>query len=112
MQLGNYQVANRLSYFLWGTMPDATLFAAAAAGELSTADGVGTQVTRMLADTKAQSFVADFIEDWLDVNVLASRPKDAKLYAMWNRDPASAMETEFPPSAPPRCWARGCSPSC
>ena len=65
------------------------------AGELSTADGIGTQVTRMLADTKAQSFVADFIEDWLDVNVLASRPKDAKLYAMWNQDLASAMETEF-----------------
>ena len=95
VQLGNYQVANRLSYFLWGTMPDATLFASAAAGELSTADGIGTQVTRMLADTKAQSFVADFIEDWLDVNVLASRPKDAKLYAMWNQDLASAMETEF-----------------
>jgi uncharacterized protein DUF1592/uncharacterized protein DUF1588/uncharacterized protein DUF1595/uncharacterized protein DUF1585 len=95
VQLGNYQIANRLSYFLWGTMPDPTLFAAAAAGELSTADGIGTQVTRMLADTKAQNFVADFIEDWLDVNVLASRPKDAKLYAMWNQDLASAMETEF-----------------
>jgi len=95
VQLGNYQVANRLSYFLWGTMPDTALFTAAAGGELSTADGVGTQVTRMLADTKAQSFVADFIEDWLDVNVLASRPKDARLYAMWNQDLASAMETEF-----------------
>ena len=95
VQLGNYQIANRLSYFLWGTMPDTTLFVAAAGSELSTADGVGTQVTRMLADTKAQSFVADFIEDWLDVNVLASRPKDAKLYAMWNQDLASAMETEF-----------------
>ena len=35
VQLGNYQIANRLSYFLWGTMPDATLFAAAQAGQLS-----------------------------------------------------------------------------
>jgi Protein of unknown function (DUF1592)/Protein of unknown function (DUF1588)/Protein of unknown function (DUF1595)/Protein of unknown function (DUF1585)/Protein of unknown function (DUF1587) len=95
VQLGNYQVASRLSYFLWGTMPDTPLFAAAAAGELSTTDGIGTQVTRMLADSKAQSFVADFIEDWLDVNVLASRPKDPMLYAMWNQDLASAMETEF-----------------
>ena len=49
----------------------------------------------MLADTKAQSFVADFIEDWLDVNVLSSRPKDPMLYAMWNQDLAAAMETEF-----------------
>jgi len=95
VQLGNYQMANRLSYFLWGTMPDATLFSAAAGGQLLTADGVQTQVTRMLADSKAQAFVADFIDDWLDVNVLASRPKDAMLYAMWNPDLANAMETEF-----------------
>ena len=95
VQLGNYQIANRLSYFLWGTMPDATLFTAAQSGQLITADGVQTQVTRMLADTKAQAFVADFIDDWLDVNVLASRPKDPTLYPMWNQDLATAMETEF-----------------
>ncbi|HEY7372852.1 MAG TPA: DUF1592 domain-containing protein [Polyangia bacterium] len=95
VQLGNYQIANRLSYFLWGTMPDTALFSAAASGGLMTADGVQTQVTRMLADSKAQAFVADFIDDWLDVNVIASRPKDPTLYAMWNQDLATAMETEF-----------------
>jgi uncharacterized protein DUF1592/uncharacterized protein DUF1588/uncharacterized protein DUF1595/uncharacterized protein DUF1585/uncharacterized protein DUF1587 len=95
VQLGNYQVANRLSYFLWGSMPDTMLFTAAAAGQLSTADGIQTQVQRMLLDSKAQNMVADFIEDWLDVNVLASRPKDPMLYAMWNQDLASAMEAEF-----------------
>ena len=56
------------------------------AGSCRPPTAIQTQVTRMLADSKAQSFVADFIEDWLDVNVLASRPKDAKLYAMWNQD--------------------------
>ena len=71
VQLGNYQVANRLSYFLWGTMPDAALFAAAAARQLATADGIQTQVERMLADSKAQDMIADFFDDWLDVNVLA-----------------------------------------
>ena len=95
VQLGNYQIASRLSYFLWGSMPDTALFAAAAGGQLSTADGVQTQVTRMLADSKAQAFVADFIEDWLDINVLSSRPKDPMLYAMWNQDLANAMQTEF-----------------
>src|SRR5205814_2399052 len=74
VQLGNYQIGSRLSYFLWGTMPDAMLFAAAQSGQLITAEGVQTQVTRMLADTKAQAFVADFVDDWLDVNVLSSRP--------------------------------------
>jgi hypothetical protein len=95
VQLGNYQIANRLSYFLWGTMPDSALFTAAASGQLATADGVQTQVTRMLADAKAQAFVADFIDDWLDVNVISSRPKDPMLYAMWNQDLATAMENEF-----------------
>jgi hypothetical protein len=95
VQLGNYQVASRLSYFLWGTMPDAALFQAAAAGQLSTAAGIETQAKRMLADNKAQDAVADFIDDLFDVNVLASRPKDATLYPMWNQDLASAMETEF-----------------
>jgi hypothetical protein len=95
VQLGNYQIANRLSYFLWGTMPDATLFAAAAGGQLATADGVQTQVERMLADSKAQDMVADFIDDWLDVNVISSRPKDPTIYSMWNQDLATDMENEF-----------------
>jgi hypothetical protein len=95
VQLGNYQVANRLSYFLWGTMPDAALFAAAAGGELATADGIQTQVERMLMDPKAHDMIADFIDDWLDVNVIASRPKDPNIYSMWNQDLAAAMETEF-----------------
>jgi hypothetical protein len=95
VQLGNYQIASRLSYFLWGTMPDAMLFSAADGGQLLAPEGVRTQVTRMLADSKAQAFVSDFVADWLDINVVQSRPKDAMLYAMWNPDLASAMETEF-----------------
>jgi hypothetical protein len=95
VQLGNYQIANRLSYFLWGTMPDAALFAAAAAGQLTTAGGVQAQAQRMLADPKAADMIADFVDDWLDVNVLSSRPKDPTIYSMWNQDLATAMETEF-----------------
>ncbi len=95
VQLGNYQVANRLSYFLWGSMPDPMLFTAAAGGQLSTAAGVEAQVTRMLADGKAQDMVADFVDDWMDVNVIAARPKDAALYPTWTPELAAAMETEF-----------------
>ena len=95
VQLGDYQIANRLSYFLWGTMPDAALFTAAAGGQLATVDGVQTQVERMLADSKAQDMVADFIDDWLDVNVISSRPKDPTIYSMWNQDLATDMENEF-----------------
>jgi hypothetical protein len=95
VQLGNYQIANRLSYFLWGTMPDKALFAAAAGGQLSSVAGLQTQIQRMLADPKAADMGADFFDDWLDVNVLSSRPKDPGLYPMWNQDLATAMETEF-----------------
>jgi hypothetical protein len=95
VQLGNYQVANRLSYYLWGTMPDTALFAAAAAGQLSTAAGIQTQATRMLSDPKAQDSIADFLDDYLDVNTIQARPKDATVYPMFNPTLATAMETEF-----------------
>jgi hypothetical protein len=94
VQLGNYQIANRLSYYLWGSMPDAALFAAAAAGQLATADGVQTQAQRMLMDTKAQNMVADFVDDWMDVNTIVLQPKDPAFYSMWSPDLVTAMETE------------------
>lgn len=94
VQLGNYWVANRLSYFLWGSMPDAELFAAAAAGSLSTAAGVEQQARRMLADDKAKDTIADFFDDWLDVNTLATRPKDPAIYPQWNQSLAADMESE------------------
>ena len=94
VQLGNYQVASRLSYYLWGSMPDAMLFAAAAAGQLSTAAGVQTQAQRMMMDAKAQNMVADFVEDWLDVNTIVLQPKDPAVYSMWSPDLVTAMGTE------------------
>jgi Protein of unknown function (DUF1592)/Protein of unknown function (DUF1588)/Protein of unknown function (DUF1585) len=92
--LDNYQVANRLSYFLWGSMPDDSLFAAAAAGQLSTAAGLETQARRMLLDPKAKDMLADFFDDWLDVNTLATRPKDPAVYPQWNQALAADMENE------------------
>lgn len=94
IRLGNYQLASRLSYYLWGSMPDAALFTAAAEGKLATADGVREQAERMLRDTKAQDMVADFIVDWLDVNTLSIRPKDPAFYPSWNAELATAMENE------------------
>ncbi len=95
VQLGNYQIANRLSYFLWGTMPDAALFAAAAAGQLSTEAGVRTQATRMVADARAKDSIADFFDDLFDVNTMSTRPKDPAVYPMFNSTLAADMETEF-----------------
>jgi len=94
VQLGNYQVANRLSYFLWGSMPDAALFSAAAAGKLTTKEGLEEQARRMLQDPKAKDTLADFFDDWLDVNTISTRPKDPAIYPQWNQTLAADMENE------------------
>ena len=48
----------------------------------------------MLADAKAQNMVADFVEDWLDINTIVLRPKDPAIYSMWSPDLVTAMGTE------------------
>ncbi len=90
VKLGNYEIANRLSYFLWGTMPDAALFAAAAAGQLGDLASVETQVRRMLMDPKAAGTFTDFFIDWLDLDI----PPAAKNYPQYTPALAGAMTAE------------------
>jgi hypothetical protein len=59
-QLSGYELASRLSYMLWGTMPDDALFTAAANGQLVTQSDVLAQAQRMIQDPKARAKVADF----------------------------------------------------
>lgn len=75
----DYEMASRLSYLLWQTMPDAELFRAASAGELTTPAGIGTQVQRMFKDPKAFR-VYEFFEQWLDLDELSSAARDAAIY--------------------------------
>lgn len=63
--LNDYEVASRLSYMLWGSMPDETLFAAAAAGELSSPSEILAQARRMLEDPKGRAMVSAFHEHYL-----------------------------------------------
>jgi hypothetical protein len=68
--LTDFEVASRLSYFLWDTMPDAELFRAATEGELGDVEGVRSQVQRMLADPKAEDAVVRFHSQWLGLEDL------------------------------------------
>ena len=61
----DYDIASRLSYTLWNTMPDATLFGAAARGELRTPDGREAAARRMLADPKGRQALDEFFDEWL-----------------------------------------------
>jgi hypothetical protein len=97
IQLGPYQVANRLSYFIWGSMPDATLFDAAAKNQLNTQDLVEAQARRLLADARAKDAISNFLSDLLDMDLLAFTSKDgtvSPLYQMFD-DLKAPMLAEF-----------------
>ena len=63
--LDDWEMASRLSYFLWDSMPDSTLFAAASRGELQSKQQIEEQVRRMLDDEKARRAVVHFHNQWL-----------------------------------------------
>lgn len=95
VKLGNYEMASRLSYFVWGSMPDQALLDAAAAGQLADASSVEVQLRRMVKDSaKAGAMFSDFFVDWLDLDTLASKPKDATAYPTFNDALAASMLSE------------------
>ncbi len=71
-RLNDYKLANRLSYFLWSSPPDAELFALAAKGELQKPETQRAQTKRMLSDARARRFVESFAGQWLDVEEFGS----------------------------------------
>ena len=75
--VSSYEMASRLSYFLWSSMPDDALFAAADADALQTADQVEAQARRMMADPKAHDSVANFHAQLLGLTELLTTTKDA-----------------------------------
>ncbi|MBV9548055.1 MAG: DUF1592 domain-containing protein [Alphaproteobacteria bacterium] len=77
--LTEYQLASRLSYFLWSTMPDNELFAQAKAGTLR--QNLDAQIARMLKDPKAISLTKDFMGQWLEIRGLEQTPNLDKALA-------------------------------
>jgi hypothetical protein len=94
--LTSTEMASRLSYFLWGSMPDDALFAAADADQLTTAEQIATQATRMLADPKSHPAVEQFFSEWLDVSAsdIDGAPKDPTTYAAYTPAIRDAMTSE------------------
>jgi hypothetical protein len=94
VRLNGWELASRLSYFLWGSMPDDALFAAAEAGQLATPAELAAQARRMLDDPRAKQAVANFHQQWLDFDRLASVGKDAKLFPEWSPAVGELMREE------------------
>jgi Protein of unknown function (DUF1592)/Protein of unknown function (DUF1588)/Protein of unknown function (DUF1585) len=78
--LDGYELASRLSYFLWSTLPDATLLQLANTGELVKTDVLRAQLTRMLADPRADTLVSNFAAQWLGLRELGQHKVDASKY--------------------------------
>ncbi|MEC9091356.1 MAG: DUF1592 domain-containing protein [Planctomycetota bacterium] len=74
--LDGYQIASRLSYFLWSSMPDDQLFDLARSGKLTDPAEIQKQVQRMLADPRSSAFAHHFTERWLRLDKLAESPPE------------------------------------
>ncbi|HVY32146.1 MAG TPA: DUF1592 domain-containing protein [Polyangiaceae bacterium] len=92
--LSAYELATRLSYYLWSTMPDDALLASAKSGNLTTDAGLTSEVTRMFNDPKAKALVSDFAGQWLNIRRVTAVKPDAATYPNFNADLAVAMQTE------------------
>jgi hypothetical protein len=95
VRLNPYETASRLSYLIWGSMPDPALFDAAKGNALGTAAQVQDQAKRMLADPRARDTVISFSEEWLNLDQVMERPKDAMVYPEWNDALKTAMAAEL-----------------
>ncbi len=92
--LSEYELASRLSYFVWSSMPDASLFAAAKAGNLHDPSQLTTQIGRMLSDPKAQALVDNFAGQWLFTRLLDDAQPDATLFPGFDSSLRAAFKTE------------------
>lgn len=99
--LSQHELATRLSYLLWASMPDDELTQAANDGALATTAQLEAQARRMLADEKARDAILSFHRQWLDLDAVLNADKDPGTYPEWNdtlrgslREEADAMIEE------------------
>ena len=90
--LEEFQLASRLSYFLWSTMPDDELLDLAEKKELT--KNLSAQVKRMLADPKSSALVDNFALQWLQIKRLKTTSPDTALFPQFNEELRTAMLRE------------------
>jgi len=92
--LDDHQLASRLSYFLWATMPDAELSVLADAGKLHEPDVLGAQVKRLLASPRSRALFDGFGAQWLGVENLATKTFDTAKFPQMTPGMRAAMYDE------------------
>lgn len=93
-RISDYELASRLSYFLWSSMPDEELLQVAEAGKLREGPLLDAQVRRMLRDEKSASLVNDFAAQWLDLRALDRKKPDAAKFPTVDDELLAAMRKE------------------
>lgn len=97
-RLNDWEIANRLSYLLWSTMPDDELFALAEQGKLRDKSTLSRQAQRMLADPRAKRFSDSFASQWLRLRNVGMFQPDKRLYPDYDKSLETSMvgeTTEF-----------------
>jgi hypothetical protein len=92
--LAPYELATRLSYALWATMPDDELFALAESGELETEDQVSSVIDRMLDDERSRGFTETFVASWLGYRELMAHEVETSLFPTYDAELAGYMQEE------------------
>jgi len=91
----HYDVASRISFGLWDSLPDQPLLDAAASGELATREQVVRQAERMVTDLRARAKLRDFLLQWLRVDHLPEIVKDRKQFSQFDEAIASDLRTSL-----------------
>jgi len=90
----DYDLASRLSYLLWDTMPDKDLFDAAAGGKLRTASGREEVARRLIADPKARQALDEFFDQWLRFDRVLNASKESRRFPDFSLEMAGNMVEE------------------
>jgi len=92
--VNEFELASRVSFFLWSSLPDDGLLNLAAAGKLRTPGVLEREVRRMLADGRSAALLDNFAAQWLGLRMLSGTAPDKELYPEFDPALAAAFETE------------------
>jgi mono/diheme cytochrome c family protein len=93
-RLSDIEIASRLSFFLWSSIPDDTLLDVASKGGLKSTAGLDQQVRRMLSDPKSQAFIDNFVGQWLQLRNLKTKQPNSHEFPDFDDNLRTALGTE------------------
>ena len=93
-RMDDLELASRLSFFLWNSIPDDALLAAAERGALSDPEGLERQVRRMLADPRSERLARNFFDRWLELHKIRNVAPDPTIFPAFDENLRDALQRE------------------